>query len=194
MDCVTRKYLIKQFIGVINVFANVTMPVDYEWACVGWCIEHPNCTGLNQFLEQNRCQYSTVKVEKLENVTYTPVTYFRLVYRCTMYYRCYQNPCQNGATCEQLDRGVRCICSTGWWGWFCESRRTLTCQDQICGNGGTCYNTTNGINCTWPKISDVSDNRINTMTFLFVLTVILIAVFCLAAVLAPRVGRNCIRI
>jgi len=195
MDCITRRYLIEQFIGVINVFANVTVPVAYEWACQGWCIEHANCTGFNRFWEEKRCEYSTNNSEKLENVTYTPVTYFRLVYRCPVYYHCYDNPCKNGATCEQLMRGSRCICAAGWWGWFCESKRILTCQDQICGNGGTCYNTTHGINCTWPQTSDASDNRITTqMKFLFVLTIILIAIFFLAAILASRVGRNCVRI
>ena len=192
MDCITRKYLIEQFIGVINVFANVTLPVQYEWLCQGWCIENPHCTGFNRFWDEQRCEYSTNNSEKLENVTYTSVTYFRVVYRCPVYYHCHENPCKNGATCKKDGRGSECICAPGYWGWFCESKRILTCKDQICGNGGICYNTTQGINCTWPNNSDTSDNSISMqMKFIFVLTVIVIAVFFLAAVLASRVCRNC---
>uniref|UniRef100_A0A8C4R0G6 Delta-like protein n=1 Tax=Eptatretus burgeri TaxID=7764 RepID=A0A8C4R0G6_EPTBU len=52
---------------------------------------------------------------------------------------CVTNPCQNGASCRELDTGFACRCTTGWAGITC-NENIDKCSYNTCAHGGTCLN------------------------------------------------------
>ncbi|KAI0238106.1 hypothetical protein LSAT2_011268 [Lamellibrachia satsuma] len=51
-----------------------------------------------------------------------------------VHYRCSDSPCKNGAFCRSFTQGVKCLCTEGWTGSFCDRR--YNCSD--CKNGASC--------------------------------------------------------
>ena len=188
MDCLTRRYLFERFINVMNVFANLTMPVKESLLCKYWCLQHINCTGYNVYPHTDICNYSISNSEELVNYTHTGATYYRVIYRCPDFYQCSDRPCLNGATCETMFRGIRCFCATGWWGWFCETKES-PCTE------GYCPNSTGGINFTVPRTPISTPHYASvdvqlTLTLIFLLSAVAIAVIGISAVFAARALRS----
>lgn len=53
---------------------------------------------------------------------------------------CASNPCQNGATCQQILDGVgfSCYCAVGYTGPLCQTMLSY-CLVGLCKNGGSCH-------------------------------------------------------
>ncbi|XP_045183479.2 scavenger receptor cysteine-rich type 1 protein M130-like [Mercenaria mercenaria] len=60
---------------------------------------------------------------------------------------CASNPCQNGATCHNLQNRYTCTCSFGWTGTHCNID-VNECASNPCQNGATCHNLQNRYTCT----------------------------------------------
>ena len=188
MDCFTRRYLFERFINVMNVLANLTMPVKESLTCKNWCLRHIDCTGYNIYPHIGICNYSISNSEELVNYTHRDATYYRVIYRCPDFYQCSDRPCQNGATCETMFRGIRCFCATGWWGWFCETKES-PCTE------GFCPNFTDGNNFTGLRnpISTPHSASIDMqlmLTLIFLVTAFAISVTGLSVVFAARALRS----
>ncbi|KAL9987869.1 hypothetical protein ACROYT_G002244 [Oculina patagonica] len=65
---------------------------------------------------------------------------------CQMYERCANNPCQNGASCAELQGSYRCDCTSGFSGKNCEID-TNECMNSPCKNGGKCVNSQGSYRC-----------------------------------------------
>ena len=44
---------------------------------------------------------------------------------------CASNPCQNGATCSDLENGFECVCPFGYRGALCEEGKTLETTSSV---------------------------------------------------------------
>ncbi|EDO34703.1 predicted protein, partial [Nematostella vectensis] len=63
---------------------------------------------------------------------------------------CDSNPCNNGAQCNNMVDGYRCMCKSGFTGKNCEVEED-ECTTNPCANGGACVDKINGFVCTCPS-------------------------------------------
>ncbi|XP_068735969.1 neurogenic locus notch homolog protein 1-like [Montipora capricornis] len=98
----------------------------------------------------NPCKHEGLCVRDIGgfHCTCTPPYYGRLC-ECTVC-TC-ENPCKNGATCQDIaTREFKCICSPGFTGSDCSVRITNPvghCSLTKCEHGGTCLELPNGYDC-----------------------------------------------
>ncbi|XP_022777855.1 EGF-like repeat and discoidin I-like domain-containing protein 3, partial [Stylophora pistillata] len=59
---------------------------------------------------------------------------------------CNPNPCQNGATCNEVKDGYECMCTPGFKGTDCEEENK--CHPNPCRNGGICTEANGAYICT----------------------------------------------
>ncbi|KAM9294437.1 delta-like protein 4 [Gastrophryne carolinensis] len=110
------------------------------WQCIcdeGWgglfcdqdlnyCTHHKPCrngatcmnTGQGSYTCSCRASYTGVNCEERIN-------------------ECDSNPCRNGGSCTDVEKGYVCECPQGYYGIHCE-HSVLNCADSPCFNGGTC--------------------------------------------------------
>jgi hypothetical protein len=62
---------------------------------------------------------------------------------------CAPNPCQNGATCQNLANGFTCACPPGFTGATCQTNID-DCSGSPCLNGGACTDGVNSYSCACP--------------------------------------------
>ena len=65
---------------------------------------------------------------------------------------CAGDPCQNQATCQELDsESFECMCLPGYSGALCENDID-ECLTEPCQNGGTCFDSINTFSCDCPPV------------------------------------------